>query len=167
MKNLAFISCFLFSLSLFAQFTDDFSDGDFTANPAWTGDVNKFLVNGDGQLQLNAPSETGTAYLSTPSTAIKDAVWEFWVKLNFTPSTSNYARFYLLSDNADLTASLNGYFLRIGYGSGTNKELNLYRQNGSSSVRLTENPAFLGGLEPVDVKIKVTRSAAGGGIIVH
>ncbi|MBQ3833578.1 MAG: hypothetical protein II815_10440, partial [Bacteroidales bacterium] len=52
-------------------FTDDFSDGDFTENPQWTGETTKFQVNG-GELQLN-DSEASTAMLSTECHAIDGA----------------------------------------------------------------------------------------------
>ncbi|MGB0368548.1 MAG: hypothetical protein ACPGD8_04030, partial [Flavobacteriales bacterium] len=82
-----------------AQVSDDFSDNDFTANPAWTGETTKFEVDGNQKLHLNAPSESDTAYLSTPSQAIDDATWEFLVELDFNPSSSNVARVYLASNN--------------------------------------------------------------------
>jgi len=55
-----------------AQFTDDFTDGDFTHNPVWSGTVDKFTV-ADGVLRLSDGAASGSgsfkAYLSTPSAA--------------------------------------------------------------------------------------------------
>src|SRR5690349_15547079 len=85
-----------------AQVTDDFSDGDFTDAPAWSGNDSKFAVE-NSVLRLAAPPTSGSAYLSTPSEAINEGVWEFLVTLDFNPSSSNYARVYLVSDSPDLT----------------------------------------------------------------
>ncbi|HPA31685.1 MAG TPA: hypothetical protein PLV14_08820, partial [Bacteroidia bacterium] len=46
-----------------AQITDNFSDGDFTANPAWSGDNSQFIVNASQQLQLNSTG-AATSYLA-------------------------------------------------------------------------------------------------------
>ena len=64
-KTLIFL--LLLPFSLFAQVTDDFSDGDFTQNPSWSGTADKFTINTNLQLQLDA-EEAGTAYLSTSIT---------------------------------------------------------------------------------------------------
>jgi len=37
------------------QLVDDFDDMSFPNDPAWQGDTDDFIVNGDGQLQLMAP----------------------------------------------------------------------------------------------------------------
>ncbi|HLU85611.1 MAG TPA: hypothetical protein VKZ45_09050, partial [Vicingaceae bacterium] len=77
-----FIFLILFALAStvsYAQFTDDFSDGDFSANPTWSGDTNNFDVNGAFQFQLNAPAVNDVMYASTPSSSINNAVWEFYV----------------------------------------------------------------------------------------
>src|SRR5262245_25261937 len=76
-----------------AQFADDFSDNNFTNNPVWSGSDSKFAVS-TGELKLQAPASSGTAYLSTPSEAVDNAVWQFSVKMEFNPSSSNYTRVY-------------------------------------------------------------------------
>ena len=68
-----------------AQVSDDFSDGDFTNNPTWSGMNDKYLVNNNLQLQLNA-EEAGTAYLSLPITEFQEMEWRFWIRENFAPS---------------------------------------------------------------------------------
>lgn len=112
---------------VFAQIIDDFSDGDFTQDPAWFGNQDKFIVNDDFKLQL-MDTEAGTAILSTSNFMAINCEWRFWVKLSFSPSSNNNARIYLVSDNSDLTASLKGYFLQLGE-SGSNDAIELFRQN--------------------------------------
>ncbi|MFO7880314.1 MAG: hypothetical protein R6V52_09785, partial [Bacteroidales bacterium] len=70
-----------------AQFSDDFSDGDFTSNPEWTGETSKFQVSAANELQLYDDTESGSAYLSTASQAINNASWEFLVRFDFNPSS--------------------------------------------------------------------------------
>ncbi|MFP4663823.1 MAG: hypothetical protein ACLFM1_05305, partial [Bacteroidales bacterium] len=76
MKQLFSILMLLgFCLSATAQFTDDFSDGDFTSNPEWAGETSKFQVSPANELQLYDNTESGSAYLSTSSQAINNASW--------------------------------------------------------------------------------------------
>ncbi|MDR0830510.1 MAG: lamin tail domain-containing protein [Prevotellaceae bacterium] len=140
MKKYLLIFCFLtINFSLNAQFSDDFSDGDFTENPQWNGTTEKFAVN-NFELQLNDVSASGTgsfkAYLSTNSTAILNASWECKIRANVNLTTANYVRFYLVSDNADFTAPLNGYFIAVG--GTTAKEISLYRQNGTATTKIID-----------------------------
>ena len=123
--------CLLFLLllpfSLFAQVTDDFSDGDFTQNPAWSGTVDKYIINSNLQLQLNAEGE-GTAYLSLPFTEYETMEWQFWIREAFSPSGNNYTDVWLSADNADLSQVTQGYFLRFGEG-GSNDAIELFRKD--------------------------------------
>ena len=123
------------SLVGFSQFTDDFSDGDFTNNPNWIGDLGNFEVDTAFKLHLN-DTVANTSHLSTQSNAIINGVWEFDVTLDFAPSTANYAKVYLISDEQDLSGNLNGYFVKIGGESGTIDDVSLYVQNGISTIKI-------------------------------
>ena len=143
--------------SLTAQVSDDFSDGDFTTSPTWTGEAAMFEVGGSQKLHLSAPAESDTAYLSTPSQVIDDATWEFLVEFDFNPSSSNVARVYLASNNENLRASLNGYYVRIG--GETQDRISLYRQDGLISYQLLTSGDGLVSTDPVNARIRVTRAA--------
>ncbi|HKZ39289.1 MAG TPA: hypothetical protein VJ184_16615, partial [Chryseolinea sp.] len=82
----------LYQQQVLAQFSDDFSDQDFSHLPAWVGNDSHFIVDLN-QLKLQAP-EAGTSYLTTPCKIMQDASWEFKVIMDFNPSSGNYARIY-------------------------------------------------------------------------
>ena len=151
----------LFSQSLvsFAQFTDTFSDGDFTNNPMWIGDAGNFEVDSLSKLHLN-DSITNSSYLSTANQAIINGIWEFEVKMDFAPSTSNYSKVYIVSNNDDITSSLNGMYIRIGGESGMIDDVSLYVQNGTSSTKIIDGVDGLSATNP-DLKIKVSRDSIG------
>ena len=138
-------------------FTDDFSDGDFTANPQWTGETTKFQVNG-GELQLN-DSEASTAMLSTECHAIDGAEWTFKVRYGFNPSTNNFCDVYIVSDNANPFSCTAGYFVRV-CGVSTTDNVCLYRKNSSTSTKIIDGRGLTLGTNNT-FKIKVTRSADG------
>ena len=117
----------LLPISLFAQVTDDFSDGDFTQNPIWSGTTEQYIVNNSKQLQLNAEGE-GMAYLSLPITEYESMEWQFWIREAFAPSGNNYSDVWLSVDNADLSHATQGYFLRFGEG-GSSDAITLFRKD--------------------------------------
>lgn len=158
MLRIAFLFFFLNTFSVFCQFSDDFTDGDFTNNPTWSGEDTKFTVTGVNELQLNAPAVTDDAYLSTPSQAIENAIWEFHVMMDFNPSGSNYARVYLTSNNANLKGSVEGYYVLIG---GANDQISLFREDAGTSVELIAGVPNSVDQSPVDTYVRVTRDATG------
>jgi hypothetical protein len=134
MKYVSFLLSVVWS-SLSAQvITDDFSDGNFTHHPTWTGDSLKFVVNPSSELQL-FDTASGTSCLSTasPGSSLQNKEWRCWIRENFSPSANNYGRFYLASDRAVLNDSVNGYFLQFGE-AGSNDAVELFRQRGASIV---------------------------------
>jgi hypothetical protein len=84
------VAALLFTINLQAQFTDNFNDGDFTANPAWMGNSADWLVNTSFQLQSNNTVANSSFYLSTANSLAISAQWELYVRLAFNTSSVNY-----------------------------------------------------------------------------
>ena len=138
--------------------TDDFSDGEITSDPSWTGDTDQFLVNASQQLQLQGDCDAGGINYLTLAAATSDSVvWEFYTELDFDPSSSNHMRFYLQSDAADLGAALHGYYIRIGE-DGTNDAVKLYRQDGTGNTLLLSGETGAVAAAPA-VRVRVIRNA--------
>jgi hypothetical protein len=141
-----------------AQFTDNFNDGDFTTNPTWVGNTADWMVNPALQLQSNNTVANSQYYLSTPSTIATSAQWEFFVKIDFNPSSANYIDVYLTSSASDLTnAAITGYFVRIG---NTTDEISLYRKDAAGAVKIIDGADAVLNVSASQMKIRVTRNAA-------
>src|SRR6185436_8714058 len=115
MKRNLLILIFILPLIVHGQLTDNFSDGNFTSNPAWSGDASQFIVNASQQLQLQS-SGTAVSSLSVSNNmaSLDSTEWSFYIRENFSPSSANYGRVYLVSDQSNLEGSLNGYYLQFG-----------------------------------------------------
>ena len=143
----------------FAQISDDFSDGEITSNPIWAGNTDEYIVNGSNELQLNGNStEGGTSYLSTANESFYNASWEFLVKFDFNPSSSNYCNIYLSTNNSDLTAVTQGYFVKIG---NTSDEVSLYRHDAGGITEIIDGLDDRIDLATVNLRVKVTRDIDG------
>jgi hypothetical protein len=152
---LLFLFCHFYT---YGQLQERFSDGDFTRNPAWIGDVNFFTVNAARQLQTNGPAVTGTELqLATSCQAVTGTTWEFYARLNLATSSGNYTDIYLVSDSANFKGRNSGYFVRIG---GTPDEVSLFRKDaGANPVYLINGrDGTIGGATDNVVKVKVSRN---------
>ncbi len=145
----------------FGQLHEDFADGDFTHQPPWQGDVSFFYINSQKQLQTSLSSVAQTVMLATNQSLAMNVTWEFELRLNFDPSTSNLARIYLISDQPVLTGALNGYFIQIGE-TGTADSYDLYRQTGTQITRIIDGPSKMRmNANVLTARIKVNRSELG------
>ena len=136
---------------------ENFSDSNFTANPIWVGDTALFSINAAKELQLDAPAVSATAYLATQSQSSLEAMWEFKLRMAFNPSTSNYAKVFLMSNSKNLGGNLQGYYLRLG--GSTEDRIGLYRQNGTTSTLIAQSDAGWLGQSSIDVRIRVNRDS--------
>ena len=134
MKKILFLYILIGPFLAMAQYTESFSDGDFTANPTWSGDVAKWQVT-NFQLQSNSTVLNDTFYLSTPLVFADSAQWEIWIKLDYSTSSANYVDVYMVANNPDLKSSFQGYFVRLG---GTPDEISLYRRDGLTVTKLID-----------------------------
>lgn len=155
------------NINIFAQFSDNFADGDFASNPAWTGTSELFSVNGTGQLQTIG-TLAGQAYLSTnfPSQNLNGKEWNFFIRQTFAGSDNNQSRVYLTASGATLqftangSAGVQGYFLRFGEG-GSADAIRLFRDDGAgNTVELAVcSPGAISA--SFSARVKVTRNNAG------
>ncbi len=146
------------SSALYSQITDGFTDGDFSYAPSWSGNDTDFIVNSSRQLQLNS-SGTSASYLSLSNTQpLNDCEWNFWIKLNFSPSSGNFARVFLVSDSSSLSGNVNGYYLQFGE-TGTGDQVELFRKSGSSSVSVCRGTTNIA--NAFAIRVKVTRDNTG------
>jgi hypothetical protein len=155
-STLAFIFTFV-SFVFVAQINEEFSDGDFSNNPNWTGTSSDFIVNTELKLQLNN-TEAATSYLSLMNdlNPQNNNEWRYWVKQSFSPSSANYGQIFLSADNADLNLCLNGYYLQLGE-AGTVDALRLFQLvDGNSTEICSGAPGLISSSFEIAIKVKRT-----------
>lgn len=146
--------CLLPSAFLLAQLQEDFADNDFSNNPAWNGDNASWTIL-SGQLRSNSSTASSSFYLSTPSTLAIGTQWEFYVKLSFNTSGTNYVDIYLTSATSNLKTTTDGYFIRIG---GAKDEIALYKKVAGTTTLLINGTDGITNKSSNTLKIKITRT---------
>ncbi|ELR72948.1 hypothetical protein C900_00909 [Fulvivirga imtechensis AK7] len=162
--RISFLPFTLISFCSFGQISDNFSDGEFTSNPAWSssnnsGNGSDFLVTA-GELQSNGPSANSTIWLSTagiPDLSAGVVVWEFKARYGSAPSSTNNIEIFLASDQSDLGNNPAGYFVRLGK-SGSEDGIDLFKTSSSTAIIADPNASVASG---IDVNIRITRDAFG------
>jgi hypothetical protein len=155
---------------------DDFTDGNFTVSPVWSGDTANFAVNTSDTLPggsastdgnfLALNSTVGNAALTTPSTETSE--WQFSLgSPRFSPSTLNHFGVILMSDTAvsdDITtASWNGYYLRLGV-NGSTDYLELWRSSGGTKTKVGDFSSvgnFGSSALTAGLNLRITRNGSG------
>lgn len=124
------------------QLIENFSDGDFTNLPEWSGDVLNFKINDDFQLQLN-DMDAGISFLYSPAQIYPEMEWRCWIKQAFSPSGNNNARIYLFADSLLTHFPPDGVFLQMGEG-GADDAITLMQQlNGDTSTLIRGSPGAI------------------------
>ncbi len=142
-----------------AQVNDFFTDGNFTTNPIWTGDDSLFEVS-SAQLRLKGTVATD-ASIVTSHTLTDSVTWTFFTRIALSPSTQNFSRFYLMSSNANLEGSLDGYYVQFGGVTGNTDSITLYKQAGITRTRIIGGRPGTVGKNNNLVRVKVFRNNTG------
>ena len=120
-------------LSAHGQVDEDFSDGDFTSNPVWTGNTDLFTIVPDGPdfaLQSDGNAASDTLQLRTAS-GITHGSWSFrFAYRNGQLTNFNQVRYFLTSDIEDLEGEVDGYHVQLGT---NNRNVRLYRSDPAAS----------------------------------
>lgn len=150
MKQLSLIFCFL-PVLCFAQIDDRFSDGNFSENPSWVGNADRFIINQQLQLQLKS-SGTDTSCLFTRNYLITEAEWTWWMKLSFNTSANNFARIYFVADTNEVEKISSALFLQTG---GGDDSLSVYEQNTIGCTKILTLSAYLTNHSTNCLRIKI------------
>jgi hypothetical protein len=143
-----------------AQITDNFTDAEILSSPTWTGDIDSFNAIGQ-RLNSAGPSASSVVHVSTPNTMIDNTEWHFTLSLDFNPSSTNFVKVFLVSNNANLESSLNGYY--VFFGETGNDSIIIYRQSGTTSTKVFKGVRTImpSSSTSNNVGIKIIRDATG------
>jgi hypothetical protein len=124
-----------------AQIFDDFHDQSLFQGLIWGGDIGAFQTNTNRQLQLNASSPgVSNIYFQNGLNNANNWELQFWLRLNFNPSSLNFCRLYLQADQSDLMNAANALYLEFGEAGSQDAPKLFCRQNGNDSL-LAVGPA--------------------------
>ncbi|MEM9918503.1 MAG: lamin tail domain-containing protein [Bacteroidota bacterium] len=149
-------ACLFLPLLAFGQLQDDFSDGNFDASPSWQGDIADFIVNSTQELQLDAAS-AGSSVLHTAVNFPDSAVWEFYIRMAFAPSSSNRLRVYLQTDQVPMNTG-NAYFIEIGE-QGSDDAIRFFRQDAGTATEIGQASSGAVGSDPVNIRLQINRNS--------
>lgn len=149
---------FILFIQVFPALAQVNDNGVFMDFPEyWTGDTAHFVFHpGEEELQLNAPRETGEAFIFTGTNVIEDAKWETGFHLDFNPSSANYLQIYLATDGDE--DFQNGFYLVAGT---TADNISLWERRSGEDRLLIEGEEDRLDRSPAIANIRVTRRRGG------
>ncbi len=157
MKKL-FVLFFLLPIFAQSQVDDDFSDGNFTNNPTWMGDATSFNVE-NFQLHSNGPQTSSKISLSTINAIMDSAEWNFLIDLKFAPSSTNFVRAYLVSNDSNLLNATDAYYIELGQSG--NDSVNFFKKQSSITTLLYTGGTSFTSTSEMKVRLKITRKNNG------
>nr|MBS0036701.1 lamin tail domain-containing protein [Saprospiraceae bacterium] len=140
-------------VSGYGQIVDDFDRPELEVGGAnWMGELNKFIINDQQELQMN-DSEAGNSSLFLPFSLSDSTQWDIYFRMEFNPSSSNRLRIYLLTQDSVLTDS-DAYFLDIGENGNDDPIYFVRRVDGEETVLAAMELGAVA-FEPAEARINI------------
>jgi len=137
---------------------DPFNAG-FDPTLGWQGDVDAFVGNA-GRLQLSdmrqTPSSEASIWVS--ANTIDNACWTLDAELQFSPSASNKAVWWLAADRPLDQNGIQGYYLQLGGVSGSDDAYELFEASGNSNTLILSGQVGGASVDPVIGNLTVCRT---------
>ncbi|SFT63918.1 Lamin Tail Domain [Lishizhenia tianjinensis] len=159
MKTSILALSLIFTVNIvFSQISEYFNSEFVFQTSLWKGDSSKFTINSLEQLQLN-DNQAGIASLTKVHQldTLNWKQWEFQLRLNFSPSSGNYARIYLASPDSVLNSSSQGLYLQFGE-SGSGDIIRFIHDTGTTTELMTGPPNLINSSFDIQVRIRVDSS---------
>ncbi|MCF6401686.1 lamin tail domain-containing protein [Chitinophaga filiformis] len=149
-------ACLLLQASFsFAQVSEQFDYQSINEAISWKGSDTAWRIE-NGRLKSHLQRQSSSFHIATSSSLARNAIWEWWLQLDFNTSSLNYVDVFLTADSANLQGTgLKGYFVRIG---NTKDEVSLYRKDGNTApVLLIDGRDGITNHTSTKLKIRVVR----------
>ncbi len=160
MQKLVLLSLFLLIGGLLnSQIIDRFDRDELTGGAIdWQGDVDNFIINPLGELQLNdVQAGESTVYFEYE---LEDSLqWDVYFRMEFNPSNANRVQLYLTSTGTDLTED-DAYFLEIGE-NGNDVPIYLKKRTGGNEETLLTMELGAMAFDPAEARVRITYQADG------
>lgn len=173
-NSICLVLLFFIYSGLAAQLNESFNDGNFSADPVWSGNTASWQVTGSdvaagavnsNTVRLNIAAGSGTAYLSTRVMGNWGMAqsWGFFIGRRAQAYTAaNYVLIWLWCNEADLTSSTaDGYRIRIGDDSGDDDIILQRVTDGVATNVLTSSSSIANNLTDIGFLLRITRSETG------
>jgi len=142
-----------FPMHLKAQWIESF-DQDLSH---WQGDTSHFNITANNQLMLNASMAGNSFIYRAFDYESSDQVWTIYLKMDFSPSSTNKFRWWLAMDQSNPQIA-NGYYLDIGE-NGNEDNWKLFAKNGTVITMLAEGIKASLAIDPAICRLKFMRDS--------
>ena len=164
MKKWYLVFILLLSLpGLYAQISDDFDRAELVGGEVdWNGDLDKFVINSQSELQLN-DDQAGNATLFFSFQRDGQTQWDIYFRMEFNPSASNRLRIYLIAEDSLLSES-DAFFLEIGENGNDVPIYLIQRTEGVETTLLAMETAAVA-FDPAEARVRVKYDGEGNWVV--